>query len=1108
MLTVLTGAPGGGISARLLEQMHTLAREETPALLLVPESGSHQAERRLLSVCGNRGGAFATVTTFSKLTEDVLTQTGSNVTTLDPGGRVLTMHRALAQVQTALQYYRRAPRPQLVEKLVEVSAELMACGIPPQQLLEAEEISPKIRDIGLIYAKYDELCKAGSLDPAARVELATGRLAESGLLRGVHLFVEGFEGFTKQKYDLLEAMLTECVHMTVALELGKDKTLYTEQRQTLERLRRMAHRRGMNFRVEACPNQEDHRPAGLQGLAEGLFDFCAVPENKPDGLHLYTLPDPETECELAAALLRQKALSGVRCREMTVVCGDLERYGDALSAAFEKYDLPLYLSQKTDLLQKPALKAALGGLAAVEEGLEFPAVLDWLRCGVGGLSRDALDRLENYCFRWNIRGKKWLQPFAAPTCGYDPPAADEEEKLAAVEQTRQHIAGLLAPLQQKLQACAHGGDYACAMLAHLEEIGLEALLDGRCKALQQSGRGREAAETAQLYHILLGALEQFAAVMEGIPMERREFFKLLQLTLRQYDVSAIPPSLDSVQAVTFERLSTQSCRHMVIVGGREGLFPPEKASMSLLSESERVALETAGIELTQSALERVWQQQCALCRALAAPRESLTVTTPRRLADGTPASQSFAFTRLGILRGVEVQGGEGLLDSLRLTAPKPLFALACTAAEDGGFGPAAAALRELRRDGEKKAYFDGLRHYATAPRGPLGDPDLVKRLYGGQIRLTATRMDRVSSCRMSHFLQYGLKLKPRKQARFGAPEIGTFLHYVVEHAIPDLCKDERVKPEALAVKYVNEYLETYLPKGQTEARWQALFRQAGHMACRVVKNVWEEICAGEFRPVCFELEFGKRGHLPALELQEGSVTLTVGGKIDRVDGYVRGDTLYLKVVDYKTGTKQFHLSDLLYGLNLQMFLYLMMLRQADVQKVLAACSADAARVEPAAALYIPAKDPFVTAQPDEDAGSVQKALDKELRRIGLVLDDGDLLEAMEGGGTFRFLPVERKKDGAFTAASCVATSAQMGRLLRKTETSLRRIARQIAQGDIEATPYRAGREDTPCRFCDFKEACHFDPTLKKDKLRFLPVETPARVHAILEEEEEQEWASN
>ena len=1106
MLTILTGGPGCGKTTRLLEQMHMLAKAGEPSVLLVPESGSHQAERRLLSVCGNRGGAFATVTTFSKLTEDVLTETGCHPATLDPGGRVLTMHRALHQVQSALTYYKRAPRPQLVEKLVEVASELMSCSISPQQLLQAEDISPKIRDIGVIYAQYHSLCKAGDLDPSTRVELATERLEESRLLTDVHLFVDGFEGFTAQKYAFLEQMLVCAASVTVALPLGADGTLYTEPRQTMERLRRMASRRGIPCQVEDCPNADRRRPAVLAGLADDLYDFRAKPREKGEGLYLYTLSDPTAECELAAALLRQKALTGVRCRDMAVVCGDLESYGPTLQAAFEKYDLPLYLSQKTDLLQKPALQAALGGLNALEEGLTHQSVMYWLRRGIGGFERDALDRLENYCFQWNIKGTKWLTPFTAPTCGYDVPAADEAEKLEKLEQTRQQAASLLLTLRDELKACQNGADFAAAMTRHLEDIALEAILEARCKALQQSDRGREAAETAQLYHILLEALEQFDAVMKDVPMDRREFCRLLQLTLRQYEVSAIPPSLDSVQAVTFERLPGIPVREMVILGGREGVLPPEKASMSLLSESERVALETEDIELTQNALERVWQQQCALCRALAAPQDGLTVTCPRHLSDGTPANPAFAFTRMGVLRGMEPQDGTPLLESLRLTAPKPLFQLACAAAEGGGHGPAKAALRVICQDKERKAHLDKLRAYADGPRGPLSDKALVKDLYGGNIRLTATRLDRVSTCRMSHFLQYGLKAKARRQARFGAPEIGTFLHYVVEHSIPDLCKDETVKVDALTDKCVNEYLEHHMPKGQTEARHKALFRQAGRLACRVVKNVWEEIQAGDFRPVCFELDFSRKGHLPPLELREGSVTLTVGGKVDRVDGYVRGDTLYLKVVDYKTGTKQFHLSDLLYGLNLQMFLYLMMLTQADKEKVLAVMGKQAETIVPCGALYIPAKDPFVAARPGEDPDAVQKALDKELRRIGLVLDDGDLLETMERGESFRFLPVERRKQGGFTAASCVASAEQMGRLLRKTEESLRRIAREIADGDIEATPYRTGRDDSPCRFCDFREACHFDPTLKKDKLRFLPAESPARVHEILQEEEERKEA--
>ena len=368
--------------------------------------------------------------------------------------------------------------------------------------------------------------------------------------------------------------------------------------------------------------------------------------------------------------------------------------------------------------------------------------------------------------------------------------------------------------------------------------------------------------------------------------------------------------------------------------------------------------------------------------------------------------------------------------------------------------------------------------------------------------MTASRIEAVSSCRFSYFMQYGLKAKPRKVARFGAPEIGTFVHYVVEHAVRELCSDPEGNPDAITVKYVNLYWQEELPPMWRTARFQAIYDQAGKLACRIVRNVWDEICAGDFRPVCFELDFSKNGDLPPLLLEEAGATLTVKGKIDRVDGYIRGNTLYLKVLDYKTGIKTFHLSDVLYGLNLQMFLYLLMLEQGDREKLKQLTGAESVTdFEPCAALYIPAKRPFLSVDPGEGETAIREKMDKELRRIGIVRGDGDLLEAMEHGSAFRFLPVTMKKDGGFSATSSVASAQQMGRLIRKTERILRRIASQVSHGDVEANPYRVGRDDTSCRFCDYKDACHFDPTMKKDKYRFLPFRSPAKVHEILEREE-------
>lgn len=1102
MLTVVTGGPESRRTEYLLTRLKKRAEQKKKGILLVPESFSHQAERRLLSFCGNPAGQYVTVSTFRKLTEDVLEAVGERPETLDDGGRVLTMHRALTQTASALEYYRGAGRPQLTEKLVEIASELQVCGVSPQQLLELDNIPPKLKDLALIYARYKALCDGGKLDPSSKIDLAGERLEESGLMRDTAVFIDGFEGFTAQNLRFLDRVFSACEEATALLVMGKDDLLYTEQHQTLHRLARMAESHGMGFSRIELPDEPDDRAPALRGLSARLFRSGEEPASSGGGAALYRCGYPDGECELVAALVRQRALEGVRLRDMAVVCGSLEEYGPSLSAAFERYEIPLFLSEKTDLLQKQPIAAALGALEAMEDGFSLESVLDWLRCGLTPLRRDELDLLENYCYTWQVRGGKWFEPFVSPTCGFGNPAPDEGERLENVERIRGIVSEMLTALRDSMKDCPDGAAYASAMRIFLEHIGLEQALEERCKAFTLSGKERESSETAQLWHILTDALDQFSGAMEGVPMDRSEFLRLLKLMLRQYDVSAIPPSLDSVPASEFQRFSGDGAKEIFILGARDGLFPPDRPAASLLTEQERDDLAQQGVELTQNALERAWQQQCAVCRSVAAARDALTVTAPRRLSDGTPAPESYLFRRIASLTGSEVRDGDSVLARLRLTARRPLLQMACRAAQGGAAEEQLAALRDRMEDPSDRARILELRRYASSDRGPITDPDLVRGLYGGRLSMTASRIETVSTCRFSYFMQYGLKAKPRRVARFGAPEIGTFVHYVVEHAVRELCGDPEGSPEAITVKYVNLYWREELPAAWRTARFQAIYDQAGRMACRIVRNVWEEISAGDFRPVCFELDFSQNGDLPPLLLQEDGAVLTVNGKIDRVDGFIRGDTLYLKVLDYKTGIKTFHLSDVLYGLNLQMFLYLLMLEKGDREKLKALTGAESVSVfEPCAALYIPAKSPFLPGDPREGEAAIQSKMDKELRRIGIVRGDGDLLEAMEHGGAFRFLPVSVKKDGSFSAASSVASAEQMGRLIRKTESILRRIASQISRGDVEANPYRVGYDQTSCRFCDYKDACHFDPTMKKDKFRFLPVRSPAKVHEILEQEE-------
>lgn len=1104
MLTILTGLPGSGKTNRILDAMKLRAEHGQKSILLVPESASHQFERRLLESCGNPAGRFATVSTFSKLTEDLLEEAGLEPNTLDAGGRMLTLYRALEESASALTYYQNARRPQLLGRLLDTLQELKSCAIPPAQLMEAAGETPgKLWDLAILYTAYCHRCQQSGMDPADRILLAAQCLPNSALLRDTAVFVDDFDGFSGNKYPLLEGLLRYGSGMTVSLLLGKDVQLYKEQRLTLDKLRSMAARVGQPVQLESCVWEDSTCSAGHR-LARDLYRYDA-PTAPLQGVSLYAVKDPAAECELVAALVRQKALSGTRLREMAVVCGDLTEYSDLLKNAFARYEIPLFLGEKHDVLQTPAVLAALGALQTLEDGLRPESLFDWLRSGLCGMARTALDELENYALLWNIRGEQWMRPFTKATCGYDNPGAEEPRRLAALEQTRQKIAAVLMPLREDLRAATNGGDYAAALKAHLQRMEFSDRLEEKMNTLAAAGQEQLANEYSQLYQILTQGLVQFAAALGDREMSSAEFLQLLRLLLSQYQVSSIPVSLDSVSALVFERMSPWNIKHLFLVGGREGLLPAGVPSGGLLTERDRMELEQRGVELSQSQDGRAFQQQSYLCRTLAAPRESLILTRPRFDADGGESRASHVWKRIELLTQTTEQDGGGLLSRLQLTAPIPAYELACSGAEHPT-GAAGAAL-EYYENADNADTFTQLRNYAISPRGPIKDGAVRDALYGNVLRMTASRLERVSSCRFSYFMEYGLRAKARKQAIFGAPQVGSFVHDVLENSLRDLCQDPSKKPEAVVAGYVNRYLREALQGKEDSARFRATYDRIGRNILEILRNVWDEIQTSDFKPACFELDFSQHGDLPPLEMQTGSVTLRLGGKIDRVDAYVRGDQLYLKVIDYKTGVKEFHLSDLLYGLNLQMFLYLLMLQNSDPelvrQKLQLPADADIKRVIPAAALYIPTKAPFVAGERHESAEDLQKRLDKELRRIGILRSDEDIPEALEhtNGGAYRFLPVHVKRDGNYDAKSAVADAAQMGRLLRRTHQTLQQIGICLANGDIEATPYRKGFDFIACQWCDYRAACHFDPNMKKDTYRLHPALDNQAVHAMLAEEE-------
>jgi ATP-dependent helicase/DNAse subunit B len=128
------------------------------------------------------------------------------------------------------------------------------------------------------------------------------------------------------------------------------------------------------------------------------------------------------------------------------------------------------------------------------------------------------------------------------------------------------------------------------------------------------------------------------------------------------------------------------------------------------------------------------------------------------------------------------------------------------------------------------------------------------------------------------------------------------------------------------------------------------------------------------------------------------------GKVDRVDGWKQHGNDYYRVVDYKTGKKEFDYCDVFNGVGLQMLLYLFALEQEGEQML--GSSRIAAGVQ-----YFPARVPYISLDGADE--SEEKDRRANWKRRGLLLNDEVSLKAMDPEEGMPRLSCKAKKDGNF-----------------------------------------------------------------------------------------------
>jgi len=1096
MLHLLLGRAGAGKTEYLHKLLGNFAKEGRDGLiLLVPEQDSFFHERAMLEQLGERSALQVEVLSFSRLANVVFRELGGH------GGRdagdaaqALCMSLALEAVRDKLSLFAKGDE-RMVPGLLRLRQELSAAAGKPDELQRTAERlgQPKIAELALILQAYDAILaeRFGSCDPLQALceNLASPEGRE--IFAGKIIAADAFNGFTRVELNILKYLLEQAqdVYVTLcadALRADDDTGVFAHTQRTAAALLDLARQAGVPIAAPVHLPRDGaplprYQSQALTHLEQAFLQEAPLPFlDKTADINLCVCEDIEAECAFAARsivkLLREYSTekAQLRCRDFAVLTRDTATYQQPFCAALRRVGLPVFEDARQPVAAQPLMRLAGAALEIAAEGFRIEAMMRYLKTGLTGMKEEDAALLENYALLWRVQGNAWLRPWTAHPQGLH---QTENERSAAqlnvLNALRQRAVVPLAALREALRDCT-GISGTAAMDEFLQAVHVPAALKQLRDELNANGQPIEAMELSRVWDLCMGMLDQMAQALEDQYCGAKRFQALFALLLSTQTLGELPQSLDAVIFGAADRVRPQNPKIVFVLGLNDGVFPQTPGMGGLITDQDRRLLGENGFVMQDLAQQQLAMERLMVYRTLCAGRQQLFCSWALRNAAGDDLRPSPMVRWLKErFPEIEVRDTQFMPPLEQLEGEHAGFRLLC--AEQPKKSELYYAL--LAYFQQREDYAPKLAALERAASEKLDQLKLKQPEAAGLSKASAqfspSQAEMYAKCPFQYFCRYHLKLQPRKTVDFDPLLRGNILHLFLEtlfktHGVDALLAMDQTERIAAADAILNDYAARRLNIEGLPARVTYLFRRLRDICVQVLNRLLAELSVSRFRPVAFELSINRDQAVQPhqIELPDGG-TLYLGGKADRVDCAEVNGRQYFRVVDYKSGSKGFSLGDIFDGLNLQMLVYLFAIWDAK--------SVPFDDALPAGVLYTKANDKVITVK---DRRQSQEEITKEkhaqARAAGFVLEDDDVLCAMEEGGLGLYLPAKLGKPGNMLSL------ARLGKLRRAADEILAEEVVALQAGEIPALPlYRkkdsGGISGGPCEYCDYLAVCGREP---------------------------------
>ncbi len=1112
MLHIITGRSASGKTTYVNGILGELAQDgNSKLLLIVPEQFSFASERAILTSLGTRDAQRIEVLSFTRLADYVGRSLGGLAHDFaDDGTKIIIMLRALEGIRDELQFYAsHVESVALARELISLVSEFKKECITPQMLREAAEktdiktLRSKLRELALIYTAYTSLFENKYDDTDSIPDKLCDTLSANNFFSGHTIVIDAFKGFTAQEFEIIKHLTrqAENVYITLCTEdiYGKDPSMIWDAvNETGKRLARIAKDEGVSVAVyspEKDINCTRFNSPALTYIERNLFypTDNHFGENTTD-IALCAASTLRDECNFIAATARKlMRLDDTRLNEMAVIVRNEETYKRELVSAFSRFRIPVFEDVRQPIMNQPLIALCKSILEIMTGGFTTENILHYLKTGLSPLSDIEVAELENYALMWGLTAKNWRSDFTLSPNGMNGNDENVETELARLNDMRKRAILPLLELKNALSQKSDNADEKAitafliseSIYKFLIKTGVNTRLKEMACNFAGDGYTVLAAEQNKVWEILMDVLNKLGTVYGDHPTSISTYYKLFCAVISSTDLGSIPHGLDEITIGSADRIRLSNPKVVFVAGCAEGVFPKTTEPRGLLTATDRRNLTSLGIELSMPSELAACEERFIAYSAVTAATDKLYVSYHRTEGANDSLLPSIIYESIYSLFDGK-HGGLPVVDTDTLpvdyfaeteessfAAYASAFAQRHTKRTEDDFKSSLASLRvAVQSQDDYKGKLASLDSVMTKKPFVIQNPEIATELFGKRMGVSASRVETYHKCAFQYFCKYGLGAKPREKAELNPAVAGTVVHYVLEKIIMEHGKDGLIAmgPEARKAA-VDKWLLVYLDEtiggfDDKTLRFRYLYNRLAFSLYDIMSRLCAEFAASDFTPCDFELNIGKEDvGIPAykLELENGG-QIAIYGSVDRVDKYENDGKTYIRVVDYKTGGKDFLLSDVLSGLNMQMLIYLFAIEAGGEKRY--------GNIVPSGVLYYPAKRNTVRmTNKSMSADEIEKAKRKNDVGNGLFLIDNDILEAMEHGKEGRFISIV---DGKGNLKDNLITLENMGRLRNRIDSILREMAEDLQSGRIPAYPVLSGNYEKTCEYCDYASVCRFE----------------------------------